>query len=312
MKNLFLTLVLATGNLFSFAKESPKPKTAEVDSSEIIKAAIEQQLTYQTGEVSIGGNLAKINLPKGFRFLDEKQAKFVVYKVWGNPEKEASKLYGMIVPEKTGVTDENSWAFVIQYDEMGYVKDDDADKINYDDLLKEMQSGEAEANQERAKAGYSSIKLVGWAQKPYYDREKKVLHWAKEIAFGGSEEHTLNYNIRVLGRKGVLVLNAVGGMPQLPEIKNQIGGMLNSIHYEQGNSYSDFNPSVDKIAAMTVGGLVAGKVLAKVGIFAVLAKFGKVLFLAIAGVGSMIWRWITGRKEEPAADQTPEEDDKTV
>jgi uncharacterized membrane-anchored protein len=303
MKKFFFILVLTSSTLLSFAKD--KPKNAEIDSVALMRAAIEKQLTYQTGEVSIGNNLAKVKLPKGFRFLDEKQSKFVVYEVWGNPENKENKLYGMIVPEKTGVTDDNSWAFVIQYDEMGYVKDDDADKINYDDLLKEMQSGEAAANQERAKAGYSNIKLVGWAQKPYYDRQKKVLHWAKEIAFGDTPEHTLNYNIRVLGRKGVLVLNAVGGMKQLPEIKTQLDGILNSVQYEQGNSYADFNPSADKIAAVTVGGLVAGKVLAKAGLLAGLAKFGKVLFLAIAGVFSLIWRWVTGRKDEPETENNP-------
>jgi uncharacterized membrane-anchored protein len=35
------------------------------------------------------------------------------------------------------------------------------------------------------------------------------MYWAKEINFGGDSENTLNYNIRVLGRKGVLLLNFI-------------------------------------------------------------------------------------------------------
>jgi hypothetical protein len=39
--------------------------------------------------------------------------------------------------------------------------------------------------------------------------------------FGSEGDHTLNYNIRILGRRGVLVLNAVSGMKQLDAIRAQ-------------------------------------------------------------------------------------------
>jgi uncharacterized membrane-anchored protein len=55
---------------------------------------------------------------------------------------------------------------------------------------------------------------------------------------------------------------------------------------------------VDEVAAYTIGGLVAGKVLAKAGLFAVLAKFGKLIFIGIAAAGAGIWRWFRGRKKE--------------
>jgi uncharacterized membrane-anchored protein len=48
---------------------------------------------------------------------------------------------------------------------------------------------------------------------------------------------------------------------------------------------------VDEVAAWTVGGLVAGKVMAKAGFFVVLLKFWKVIALAVAGAGSFVWRW---------------------
>ncbi len=297
MKKLLLFFVLLAQTVCVFAKETPK--SAE-DSAKMIIANIENSFTYQTGEVTVGDNLAKINIPKGFRFLDAKQAETVVYELWGNPKGEGGgqKLFGMIVPEKMGVATEGSWAFVIQYDPMGFVKDDDADKINYADLLKDLQKGEAEENAERTKLGYSTMHLVGWAQPPFYDKSKKTLHWAKEIAVGGSDENTLNYNVRILGRKGVLVLNAVGGMKNLPDISKNIDAVLNSVTYSDGNRYADFNPSVDNVAAWTIGGLVAGKVLAKVGLFAVFAKFAKVIFIAIAAGGSALWKWIRGRRDE--------------
>ena len=308
MKKLTLTLVLVLSTLWAFAEKDPKPsKMTHEDSVQLSLETFEKQLVYQTGEITLGENLAKIKVPAGFRFLDAKQTELVIYDFWGNPKGATDKLYGMIVPENTGVTQANSWAFVIEYDDMGFVKDDDADKINYDDLLKEIHESEAEANKERIKQGYPSVHMIGWAQKPFYDKDKKVLHWAKEIAFGEEQNHTLNYNVRVLGRKGILVLNAVGGMGNLPEINASINGVLGSVEFNQGNRYSDFDPSADKVAAWTIGGLVAGKVLAKVGLFAGLLKFGKVIIIGLAAAGGAIWRFITGRrKEEEEVEETTE------
>ena len=87
-------------------------------------------------------------------------------------------------------------------------------------------------------------------------------------------------------------------MDNLPDINTSIEGVLGSVEYTAGNTYKEFQPSVDKVAAWTIGGLVAGKVLAKVGIFAVIAKFGKLIFLAIAGAGSAVWKFIRGRRRE--------------
>jgi uncharacterized membrane-anchored protein len=51
------------------------------------------------------------------------------------------------------------------------------------------------------------------------------------------------------------------------------------------------------VAAWTVGGLVAGKVLAKVGFFAGLLKFWKVIAIGLAAAGTAIWRFFNRNKE---------------
>jgi uncharacterized membrane-anchored protein len=297
-----LLLILLTCSLF--AKD--EPKTTE-DSLRLLTQNIEKTLRYEKGIITIGQNLAKVNIPTGFRFLDAQQSEYVVYELWHNPKAANEKLYGLIVPEKIGVTEPGSWAFVIEYDDMGYVSDTDADKINYDELLVEMQKDVKAENEQRLQMGYTSASLVGWAQKPFYDKNKKVLHWAKEISFADSDENTLNYNIRILGRKGVMVLNAVGGMSRLPEISNNIETIITSVEFQDGNRYTDFNPTIDKVAGWTIGGLVAGKVLAKAGIFAFLAKFAKIIFLGIIAAGGAIWRRITGRRKEEEEDIAIEE-----
>jgi uncharacterized membrane-anchored protein len=114
------------------------------------------------------------------------------------------------------------------------------------------------------------------------------LHWAKELKFGDDEINTLNYNIRVLGRQGVLVLNFIAGMDQKELIDSKLDSVLALANFNEGQQYGDFNPDIDKIAAYGIGALVAGKVLAKTGILVAallfLKKFG--VFILV-GLGVM-------------------------
>jgi len=270
--------------------------SGDTDSTQLYLDSLEASFHYQTGDIQLD-NIGTLKVPKGFRYIDSKQAQYVIHDLWGNPGGDGT--LGMIVPENLAISN-GAWAFIITYDEMGYVEDDDADDIDYDDMLEEMQKGEKEENDERAKEGYDPIHMVGWAAKPYYDGDKKVLHWAKELKFGtDSSENTLNYNVRVLGRKGVLVLNAVAGMHELADVQANIDPVLSSFTYADGYKYSDFDPSVDEVAAWTIGGLVAGKMLAKVGFFALILKNIKLIGLAIIGAFTAIWKWFKRKTEPP-------------
>lgn len=276
-----------------------------------LKDSINKTMKYQTGTIQLkdaaGEVLADLKVPSGFKYLNVAQSNYVIEDLWGNPKSNSS--LGMLFPEQAGPMSDDSYAFNIQYDPMGFVEDDDAGDVDYDELLADMQKEIREENGEREKNGYASIELIGWASKPFYDQEKHILHWAKEIKFSGNDVNTLNYNVRILGRKGVLVINAISTMNELAEVNKNIGKVTDIVTFAEGSKYSDFNPSVDKVAAFTVGGLVAGKVLAKVGFFAIIAKFGKVIFLAIAGAGASIWKWFTGRRKEEEEPQLrlPEE-----
>jgi uncharacterized membrane-anchored protein len=268
----------------------------EVDSTQLRINEIEQSLIYKTGIIELESGNATLKVPAGFRYLDKMQSIYVLTDLWGNPAD--SSILGMLVPENRGVLETNSWVFTISFDEMGYVKDDDAEDIDYDDLLSELQKEIKEANPERIKQGYQPIEFIGWASSPYYDKNKKILHWAKELKFGEDSLNILNYNLRVLGRKGIFMLNAVASMSELPEVKTTIDNVIGSIEFKDGHKYSDFIPEVDNVAAWTIGGLVAGKVLAKVGFFALLLKFWKLILIGIAAVGGTIWRLLTGRKKD--------------
>jgi len=271
---------------------------AIIDSNEIYYQEIEESFNYQTGIIELPTGNAKLNIPKGFHFLDQEQSISLLTEYWGNPEDQS--VLGLIKPIDVALFDENSWVFIISFDEMGYVEDDDAADIDYDELEQDLIQETNEGNQFRISQGYGSMEFLGWAEAPYYDQNKKVLHWAKEMHFEDQEENTLNYNLRILGRKGVFMFNAVAGISELEVVNNNVDAVLGSIEFNEGYSYFDFDPDMDDVAAWSIGGLVAGKVLAKVGFFALIVKFWKLIVLGIAGIGSFIWK-----RKKSNKDSTP-------
>lgn len=301
MKRILLTVAAVLTLLASYAQEVD---TVQVDSTQIWLDQIEAGLNYQTGTIELNSGNATITVPEGFGFLDQKQANYVLSDLWGNPEDET--ILGLLVPEDRGVMDAKSWLFTVSFEEMGYVEDTDAEDIDYEELLEELQEETKEANGQRVEMGYEPIEIVGWATAPHYDADRKILHWAKEIHFGTDSMNTLNYNLRVLGRKGVFVLNAVASMPELHEVEDNLELVITSIDFKEGHKYTDFLPDVDEVAAWSIGGLVAGKILAKAGFFVIFLKFWKVIAIAVASFGGAIWKKIKGKKEKKDAYKRPE------
>jgi uncharacterized membrane-anchored protein len=274
-------------------------------------AKFESSLSYQTGDVAIGDGMATLHLGTGFRYLGPEDTHKVLVDAWGNPPGQTS--LGMIVPADLSPVDQKGgWGVIITYTEEGYIEDDDAEDIDYDELLQSMKESAEATNEERVSQGYEKVHLVGWAEPPHYDNTRNSLYWAQELDFEGGKEHTLNYSIRVLGRRGVLELNAVSGMSQLARIKPEMEKIFALVEYQAGHRYSDFDPDVDEVAAYGIGALIAGKAAAKVGLWAALIKFliaaKKFLIIGgialVAGLGKLLGR---RRKEEAAPPPEPQD-----
>lgn len=223
-------------------------------------------------------------VPESYYFLNATDSQTVLVDVWGNPPGQA--VLGMLFPEQYTPFDSEAWAVTIQYQEDGYITDEDAEEIDYNDLLKQMKADTREESKQRVAQGYGPIELVGWAATPFYNSDTNKLHWAQELKFDEEGPNTLNYNIRALGRKGVLVLNFIAGIDQKETIQNNLDSVLAMTNFDAGSQYSDFQPGVDKVAAYGIGALVAGKVLAKTGFIAALIiflkKFGVFILIGIA------------------------------
>lgn len=269
---------------------------AEVDPA----AAFEASLRYQTGSIALPGGLAALSLSPAFRYLDPADTERLLVEAWGNPSGDGT--LGMILPADVSPLSMEGWGVIVTYSDEGHVSDSDAGDIDYVQLLSDMQAATEEESQARIEAGQPGYALIGWADQPRYDATEKKLFWAKEIKFGDAPENTLNYNVRVLGREGVLVLNAVASMGQLQPIRTAMADMLPQVSFTAGNTYADFDASTDKAAAYGVAALIAGGLAAKSGL---LAKLLVLLFAAKKLVGVIViggiawaWSWLRGRKSK--------------
>jgi len=261
----------------------------------------ESKLGYQTGTVTLKNGMATIRLPESFRFLGPEGSRRLLVDAWGNPPAAAEDVLGMLIPSGASPVSREGWGIVITYDEDGYVNDGDAAKMDYNTLLKEMQESASQSNEERKKQGFDAVRLVGWAEPPSYDPAAHKMYWAKDLMFGSNQEHTLNYNIRILGRRGVLVLNAVASMGQLSAIRSETKNVLNAVEFNEGHRYTDFLPGKDKAAAYGLAGLVLGATAAKAGFFKLLwvgiLAFKKVILVGAVALLGALKRLFGGNKQ---------------
>lgn len=287
--------------------QEPQAETADDMTEEELQARIAEldaSLPWRTGEISLGNGVARLVLPDGYRYLEPKPAKSVLEDVWGNPP--GGLTWGMIFPVESGPFHPSGWGVVLQYIDEGHVSDDDADEVDYDELLEDMQSSARAENEDRTEAGFGTLEIVGWAERPHHDGVRHHVYWAKELQFEDSPGRTLNYDVRVLGREGVLSMNAVAGLEELAAVREGMAALLAGVEFVPGNRYEDFDSSTDNLAAYGIGGLIAGKLALKAGLFkgllALLVAGKKLVILAVVGIGAFFSKRFRRNRSQPASE----------
>jgi uncharacterized membrane-anchored protein len=241
-------------------------------------------------------SIAHIDVPEGYDFIDGKTTRAMM-KAEGEPT--SGHELGMLVPTN------QHWSVMFEFSDVGYVKDDDKDKLDADKLLASIKRGTAAANEERRRSGHPPLEIVGWEVPPKYDEATHNLEWAIRATSEG--QPILNYNTRLLGRRGVmevvLIIEPDNLSQTLPTFKNLLAGYS----FQTGNSYAEYR-SGDKVAkyglaALVLGGAAVGA--AKLGLLTWLVVFlkkgWKLVVLGFAAVVTFfkkLFAKITGRKEE--------------
>lgn len=267
---------------------------------EAYAAEVLKDLTAEHGEVALRGAPVTLHIPASFDFYDSAESRTILEDLWGNPPDET--VLGMMFP--AGVSPAVSdWGAVLTYEDTGYVSDKDAATINYADLLKELKEGTRQSNAQREQLGFATVELRGWAEAPRYEADSHRLYWAKDLVFSDSDgASTLNYDMRLLGRGGVLSINFIGGIEALESVRAAAPDVLASARFNPGQTYADYQPG-DKTAGYGVAALIAGgagaAVLKKTGLLAIALAFlkkGWILIPIMLGGAWQVVRRMFGRK----------------
>lgn len=227
------------------------------------------------------GNVAQIKVPAGFEFIDAKDTQALLKR---SGEPVSGNEMGLIVSTN------QPWSVIFEFDDIGYVKDDEKDKLNADKLLQAIKEGTKEANKERIRAGSAPLEIVGWEKPPEYDPVTHNLEWAIRATSEG--QPLLNYNTRILGRKGVMEVVLIVAPDKLAATLPTFNKLLAGYSYQSGQTYAEYRPG-DKIAkyglaALVVGGAAVGA--AKLGLLGpvilLFKKAWKLVVIAVAAVAA--------------------------
>lgn len=195
---------------------------------------------------------------------------------------------GLITPRAS----ESDWILVFEYHDVGYVKDDEKDKIDKNALFESIRDGTEAANERRKKMGVPGLHVTHWVEEPHYDASTHNLVWAL-AAKDDSGASVVNYNMRVLGREGYMSVTLVDDPAKLAASRVEAAQLMTGFQYKSGKTYAEFRPG-DKVSEYGLVALVAagaGAGAAKLGLFAKLAKLlakgGKavVAFVVLAAAG---------------------------
>lgn len=233
-------------------------------------------------EVKVGDR-AVLTVPSGYVFLDQGETT----KFQELAENPTSGKENLIAP------DDLRWFGLFEFDEIGYVKDDE--EIDADALLESLKEGSKAGNEERRKRGWAELTITGWRIKPRYDGETQRLEWA--VNAESENIPVVNFNTRLLGRKGVTAATLVADPSALDAAIGEFKGVLTGYEYRDGERYADVQEG-DQMAEYGLAALIAGggaAIAAKTGL---LKSLWKILAAAGIAIAAFVGKLFKGRKSQ--------------
>lgn len=295
-KFLSVFSILALGlSLPAFAQtESPlKPQTEQTspDSQEVnpFEKLVKSLNWTNDGEAEIGHH-ATIKVPEGYHFTGSPGASKLM-EFYGNLT-NGSEL-GYLTP------DNFAWFALFEFSDVGYVKDDEKDKLDADKILKDLREGQEQANKELERLGKATLTVDGWQTPPFYNKETKNLEWAIRLS-SSDGGHVVNYKTKILGRRGVMDVVLVCEESQLGTVVPEYQKLLSGFAYKKSESYASFEKG-DKIAEYGLTGLIVGGSLlaaAKTGLLAQLGKFLKPILIGIVALFAGLKKLLGFKKKD--------------
>lgn len=269
------------------APQAPAAEEEAAADNEFVKAV--KSIDWKTEGSGEVGKMATIAVPTGYRYTGS-GGTIKLMELYGNLT--SGKELGYLSPL------DMSWFAVFEFDEVGYVKDDEKDKLKPDEIMKQLREGQEHANKELSKRGMPTLSVLGWQTPPFYNPDTKNLEWAIRLQ-GSDGSQVVNYKTKLLGRRGVMDVVLVCDELQLPTVVPEYQKLLTGFSFKKEESYAAFEKG-DKIAEYGLTGLIVGGGLLVAAKSGLLSKIMKPLIIGLVAIGAFAKRLFTGKKQESA------------
>jgi uncharacterized membrane-anchored protein len=246
------------------------------------------------------GDGTEVDLPAGMILFEAVEAKKLIEEGGGRGDRVKALIGTM----------DSEWEVIVEYDDVGYVTDKDADQLDSNELLDSYKQGTEQGNITRRAKGIPELFVDSWSENPRYERASHHLLW-------GLNAHTvegpvINYFTRILGRNGFLSVNLIDSPDHLAAAKQETAALVSGIRFQTGSAYEDHVES-DKSSGMGLRALVIGGTglavmkVAKAGILIkLLLIFKKGFIVVFAAIGGF-FKWMLGRKKKNADAEPPQD-----
>ena len=215
------------------------------------------------------------------------------YSWWQNGYEDVKNDLVIFAPTQT---------IYIEYKDVGYVTIDDWKAIEPTDLINEMREIQEAWKPILKEKGANYVEELNWVYKPTFDQQQNAVYVSYKANWNGKygKAQTMQTNTIVLGRNGYLDISFTQEITnktseiKLKENANLAKEFTEGIVFLEGSKHADYK-SGDKVAALSIGGLVAGtlgvKTLTKVGVLAkftpYILKFWWIILAPIAAIVGM-------------------------
>ncbi len=237
-------------------------------------------------------DIASLDLSKEFYFLNGDDTKKMTI---DSNDVPSGQEIGSVFP----ANDSQSWWVLFEYNDSGHIADDEKNDIDADDLLDSYRRGTEENNKQVP--AENQLQVIGWDQAPKYDEATRNLTWSLKLQ-NYQNQPIINYNSRILTRTGyisVILVTDPGNMAADRQILEQ--QILPKLTIKSGNTYTDFDQSIDHVSEMGLTGLIvggAGLVAAKkLGLLLLLKKFWYVIAALVVAAFGWVKRLFTRSRE---------------
>ena len=136
------------------------------------------------------------------------------------------------------------------------------------------------------------MEILGWSFQPQYDQQINALEWAILAQMQQSGSQVINYNTRLLGRRGVMEVVVATDPELLTTSIANFKSLVPGYQFSTGEKYAEFKEG-DHIAEYGLAALITGGAaavaakkgwLAAIGVF--LLKMWKLLVVGVVAVGA--------------------------